>query len=299
MSFDQIRFHHAGDVTVKSGHRLGPRKITDYELVYFPVGTQSIYSVKDETVVLDRPSILVTRPGDSHEYRFDPGNPCRHLFIHFDLGANSSLPSYRLMNNPGISIVKLNDRSLIPQLMRQLLYIFHMKPARWRSLAEMLMLYILEEMESTLEPEVANIDNHTLPPQISTALQYIDAHATEPIEVERLARTAGWSHEHFTRTFQQHVGHTPKHWINKRKMELAAQLLLQRSDSVKQVARSLGFDDEYYFHRLFRRIMGMTATEYRRKYGDTRMRDLVPQDDWGRFYPQNHFFVLVDPKSGP
>lgn len=36
----------------------------------------------------------------------------------------------------------------------------------------------------------------------------------------------------------------------------------------------------------------MTATEYRRKYEDARMRGLAPPDDWGRFYPLNHFFAL-------
>jgi AraC family transcriptional regulator len=298
MDNQQIRFHHAGDVTVKAGHRLGPRRISDYELVYFPVGTRTAYSIKDIEYILDSPSVLITRPGESHDYRFDPGNPCRHLFIHFDIQTDCTLQEYRMMSDFNCAVVKLHDRSLIPPLMKQLLYMFHVRPPRWKSLAEMLLLYVLEELESSLDPEFANTDNHALPPQISNALQYIDAHAREPIEVERLAKSAGWSHEHFTRTFQQHVGHTPKHWIIKRKMELAAQLLLQQTDSVKQIARDLGFTDEYYFHRLFRRTMGMTATEYRRRYGDARMRDLVPTDDWGRFYPQNHFFVLDDRKPG-
>lgn len=294
MNHREIRFHHAGDVTVKAGRRLGPRRLIDYEIVYFPVGTQTEYNAADAKYILDYPCVLLTRPGELHEYRFDSDSPCRHLFVHFDIDNQSDLNRYRLLKDFQYCVIKLQDRSLIPQHMKQMLYMFHHRPPRWRSLAEKLFLYMLEELESELEIETGSVryDDRALPPQISGALQYIEAHSREPIEVEQLARNAGWSHEHFTRTFQQHVGHAPKHWIIKRKMNLAAQLLLQQTDSVKQIARDLGFADEYYFHRLFRRTIGMTASEYRRKYGDARMRELAPPDDWGRFYPLNHFFVL-------
>ncbi|MFK7697712.1 helix-turn-helix domain-containing protein [Paenibacillus sp. HJGM_3] len=289
-----IRFHVAGDVTVKAGHTLGPRQIPDYELVYFPVGSRTVYAIHNCEHRLDQPCVVFTRPGESHQYRFDPQAPCRHLFIHFDIEEQSSLKHFRMVTDAACSVIPLQDRSLLPQLMKQMLYMFHVQPARWKSLAETLLHYMLEELECALEPTANAYDEQKMPPQISSALHYIDAHAREPIDVEQLARQAGWSHEHFTRTFQQHVGHSPKHWINKRKMDVAGQLLLQQSDSVKQIARTLGFADEYYFHRLFRRMMGMTATEYRRKYSDARMRDLAPPDDWGRFYPLNHYFVLID-----
>ncbi|RKN84473.1 AraC family transcriptional regulator [Paenibacillus ginsengarvi] len=297
MKESRIRFHHAGDVTVKAGRILGPRTLRDYELVYFPVGSRSVYTANGTAHALDRPCLLVTRPGEQHEYRFDPNSPCRHLFVHFDIGSETELLRYRLFTSSGGCVFPLPDRSLVPQLMKQMLYLFHRHPPRWKVLAEKLLLYMLEELESALEPDGAGYDEQTMPPQISTALHYIDTHASESIGVEQLARLAGWTHEHFTRSFQHYVGHSPKRWIIKRKIDLASQLLLQSSDSVKQIARGIGFADEYYFHRLFRRTMGMTATEYRHKYGDTRMRELAPPDDWGRFYPLNHFFVLEHPAN--
>jgi AraC-like DNA-binding protein len=297
MNNREIRFHRAGDVTVKAGRHLGPRRLTDYEIVYFPVGSRTRYEADGAGHILDSACVLLTRPGELHEYRFDSDSPCRHLFVHFDVDPLSGLIHYRLLKDFQYSVIPVQDRSLIPQHMKQMLYLFHVKPPRWRAMAEKLLLYMLEELESGLETESdsGRYDERTMPPQISGALQFIEAHAREQIEVEQLARLAGWSHEHFTRTFQQHVGHAPKHWIIRRKMNAAAQLLLQRTDSIKQIARDLGFADEYYFHRLFRRTTGMTATEYRRKYGDARMRELAPPDDWGRFYPLNHYFILDNP----
>ncbi|TMV53099.1 helix-turn-helix domain-containing protein [Paenibacillus mesophilus] len=287
-----LRFHHAGDVTVKPGRKLGPRHLHDYELVYFPKSTRTLYTSADVTYAFDGPFALVTRPGETHNYLFDPAAPTRHLFVHFDLETDWIRSRYPKLLLEGAAPVSVADGSLIPQLMKQLLYSFHHRPPRWQPTAEMLLLTVMEEMESTLAPGSGNRDPEMMPPQITNALQYIEAHANETIEVDQLAKMAGWSHEHFTRTFQRHVGHSPKEWMTKRRIGLAAQLLLQRPDSIKQIARAAGFADEYYFHRLFRRMTGMTATEYRRKYGDPRLREMAPPDDWGRFYPLNHIFVL-------
>ena len=71
--------------------------------------------------------------------------------------------------------------------------------------------------------------------------------------------------------------------------------VIDSTDSVKEIAREVGFADEYYFYRLFRRWMGMTSAQYRKRYGDPRLRELAPADDWSRFYPTNHSFVLDMP----
>ncbi|WP_274361897.1 AraC family transcriptional regulator [Paenibacillus thermotolerans] len=289
-----IRFHHAGDVTVKGGHRLGPRIIDDYELVYFPAGNGTVYEAQGRNYPQDVPTVVVTRPGEPHHYTFDPELPTRHLFIHFDPADERLLERYSLLGRTAVCSIGLRRESLVPQLMNQLMYCFHTRPARWRQLGEMMLLSILEELESGLAEPAAGVsaEEASLPPQISTALSFMEAHLTEKLEIDRLARHVGWSHEHFSRTFQQHVGCSPKEWMTKRRIEHAAQLLLQRSDSVKAIARESGFGDEYYFHRLFRRRMGVTATEYRKKYGDPRFHELVPANGFGRFYPLNHFFAL-------
>ena len=289
---DTFRFHSAGDVTVKAGHRIPERKLSDYELVYFPIGTQTVYRTDGSGEELNDPCIIVTRPGEPHSYQFDPMKPTRHLFIHFDCDPETVRSRYSLLTATDSTVIALQDHSLVPQLLNQLLFYFHRRPERWRPLTESLMLAMLEELESMVLPGSKPAVEATMPMQIDQALQYIDLHVTEKIEVEQLARSAGWSHEHFTRTFQQYIGFSPKMWITKRRLDLAAQLLLRNAYSIKEAARNAGFSDEYYFHRLFRQKMGITATEYRRKYGDSRMSDLAPLNDLGRFYPRNHLFVM-------
>ncbi|TBL81042.1 helix-turn-helix domain-containing protein [Paenibacillus thalictri] len=289
---DDIRFHLAGDVTVKAGYQLPERVITDYELVYFPAGTQTVYTAAGQREVLSRPCVIMTRPGEPHSYQFDPKKPTRHIYIHFDCVKETIQERFTLLNSTAVTSVALQDYSLVPILAKQLLFYFHRRPEKWKRLTESLFLAILEELENLIFPDAHLAADIPMPLQIHDALQYIDDHVTEKIDILLLARTVGWSHEHFTRTFQHHTGYSPKKWITKRKLDWAAQQLLQSTDSIKEIAMNAGFADEYYFHRLFNQRMGMTATEYRRSYGDRKMLELAPPEAHGRFYPLNHFFTL-------
>ena len=294
-----IQFNSAGDVTVKAGHRLDSRIIPDYEIVYFPKGSRSVYTTQGCDYSLHEACVVMTRPGEAHEYRFDPDEPTRHLFIHFNLVSEAVLPRYPRLFGGEYEVMSLSDSAIVSIAMKQMMFQFYERRCRWRQMSEMLLLSVFEELESRLTNlEESARKDRIIPDQVVNALQYIEDHVREPIEVESLAQRACWSHEHFTRMFHRHVGLSPKEWMTKRKIEIAAQLLLQSSDSVKQIARCLGFADEYYFYRLFRKTNGMTAAEYRRRYSDPRMRVLESPEDGAHFYPLNHYFWMPSEDEG-
>jgi AraC-like DNA-binding protein len=288
-----LRIRTAGDFTVKGGHRIDQRVINDYEIVCFPAGSRTLYSVSDTDFALLRPSAIVTRPGEPHAYRFDPEHPTRHMFAHFQFDSDVMAARYPLLTGgPASPVIELSVTSLIPQMMKQLFVFLYKQPPRWRMHAEALLLVALEELESALDPAGSDASEEDFPAPLAQALHMMETRLQELIPIEQVALSVGWSHEHFTRVFHRYLGQSPKEWLTRRRVELGAQHLLRRTDTVKQIARSIGFADEYYFHRLFRRHMGMTAVEYRRRYGDPRLRELVPADDGARLYPVNHYYTF-------
>ncbi|NGP46380.1 AraC family transcriptional regulator [Bacillaceae bacterium SIJ1] len=294
-------FHHAGDVTVRAGHYLAERQLHDFEIVYFPKGTNSQYvSECAGTFHLNAPCVLLTRPGEKHRYQFDPDGVTRHLFIHFDLIDHSIIHLYPLLGADPTQerVLFLREDSFIPQIFNQMLRYFHTKPYRWRRITQMLFLTVWEELEMLANGGTAKMSIEApLPKPLVNALEYAENHISEKIEVGQLAAASGWSHEHFTRTFQRFMGSSPKAWLNQYKMERAAQLLLQSEVPIKQIASEVGFTDVYHFHRVFRRWSPLTASEYRKRYSDPKYRHLVPTKDWSRFYPLNHFFILDPPND--
>ncbi|MFE5320031.1 helix-turn-helix domain-containing protein [Paenibacillus sp. NPDC056579] len=278
----------AGDFTVKAGWTLGPRKLHDYELVYFPIGSATQYKVADTLYVLDEPCFILTRPSEEHTYLFDPSHPTRHLFIHFMTDSLTGCHDLTPLLSPGgLSWLRAGHTSLVPSLFKQLLHLAAYKPFHWEQRGNLLLYTILAEIEGLAATEPDPLSGRNLPMQVTKALQYIDKHLPLPLSIAQIADHVGWTHEHFTRVFVQHMGITPQKAISHRRIERACQLLLQTASSIKQIAYEVGFRDEHYFSRCFIQVKGVTASEYRDRYEDPRVRHLAPVEDYQGAYPLN------------
>ena len=232
----------AGDFTVKAGWTLGPRRLNDYELVYFPIGSDTQYRLADgRSYKLDEPCFVLTCPEQEHTYIFDEKKPTRHLFIHFVMqgsapetggGPFAGLPSY----SPYLPVMCV---PLLPSLMKHILHLTAFKPGGWRRRTSAHLNSILAEWD-TLPPISAEalpdapgteangafhearlrafsaisrepgLPAEALPLQIAQALQYIDRHLHRPLSIPAIAEHTGWTHEHFTRMFSRHLGMTPQ-----------------------------------------------------------------------------------------
>jgi AraC family transcriptional regulator, arabinose operon regulatory protein len=69
---------------------------------------------------------------------------------------------------------------------------------------------------------------------------------------------------HFSRVFKRHANFAPIEYFLRLKVHKACCLLATTKRSVKEIARQLSFDDQNYFSRLFKRIVGMSPKAYRR-----------------------------------
>lgn len=83
------------------------------------------------------------------------------------------------------------------------------------------------------------------------------------ITMSQLAEFTGYTPSHFSAIFKRTVGHAPISYFNLIKIQAACQMLDSTDMNINQIAAKLGFDDTYYFSRLFNKIMGMPPTAYR------------------------------------
>jgi AraC-like DNA-binding protein len=93
-----------------------------------------------------------------------------------------------------------------------------------------------------------------------------DARYAEPLEVDDLARAAGLSKAHFSREFRRTFGESPYVYLLTRRLERAAALLRSTDYSVAQICLEVGLQGIGSFTTSFKRMYGMTPTEYRATY---------------------------------
>lgn len=290
--FGAIRLITSGDFVVKSGWVYGPVCHRNYQIVYFPTGTETRYVWADKSIVLSKPCVIITPPGETHSYEFDKSRPVRHLFVTFywEDGA-VEYPKFPKLNES----VCLNsvEETLVPQLIKQILYLSHKKVYLWEERCKLLLVSALAELEGlkgmrSSRSAAISDTNNSLP--VMKALDYIDRNLKEPITIAQLAREAGWSHEHFTRKFVQYMGMSPQKAIVKRRIERACQLLVHEKWNISEIAYAVGFQNVHYFYRTFMNVTGMTATQYRQRFSSPHLKHLAPVTGLEASYPLNRYY---------
>lgn len=101
--------------------------------------------------------------------------------------------------------------------------------------------------------------------RIADVLKHIEAHASDPLELDTLADLVCMSKYHFLRVFRRAVGMTPYQFLLSVRMRRAAVRLTGTSESVATIAFDAGFGDLSTFNHRFRDLFGMNPGAYRRQ----------------------------------
>ncbi|MCZ8517385.1 AraC family transcriptional regulator [Paenibacillus filicis] len=101
---------------------------------------------------------------------------------------------------------------------------------------------------------------------ISEIVEWIRIHVREDISVTDIAAKFAYNKDYLSRFFKKKTGYNLQEYIHLLKISKAKDLLTRSTKSIKLVAELVGFNDEKYFMRLFKKYENMTPTEYRQAY---------------------------------
>ena len=104
---------------------------------------------------------------------------------------------------------------------------------------------------------------HPKDDRIAEAKKYIDLHFRET-DIQSAANKTGLSRRRFNDLFKKQYGITPGHYLTSLKIDAAKSLLVENGLSVKSIAEHCGFEDHYYFCKVFKEMTGATPTQFRK-----------------------------------
>lgn len=100
---------------------------------------------------------------------------------------------------------------------------------------------------------------------LAPARRWLEEHRHDPPSVAEMAERCGYSSDHFARLVRQAEGCSPRQWIERERISLAAERLAHSSASIDQVADDLGYADRYHFSKAFSRVIGAPPARWRRE----------------------------------
>lgn len=99
--------------------------------------------------------------------------------------------------------------------------------------------------------------------QISFAKGHLEQNYDKEILIDALAKQMGYSTPHLINKFKAYYGITPKAFISRVRILKAKELLLSTDKLSREIAYLLGFSDELYFIRFFKKHVGVTPRQFR------------------------------------
>jgi transcriptional regulator GlxA family with amidase domain len=138
-------------------------------------------------------------------------------------------------------------------------------PDRARVLAKMLLLD--SGRDSQLPFAMVGLHRQHADRMVHDAQSAIQQKLINPLTVAAVADFVGVSTRTLNRRFQTAIGISPRSYIEQVRVESAKRLLEQTTRTVDLIRSDLGFLDPTAFHRAFKRVAGVSPSEYRRRFG--------------------------------
>lgn len=252
-------------------HDLTNNKNGDYEIMVVTKGT--IYLDIDHTkfAVQEGDCILVP-PFVTHFGFKATETTTKHYWIHFLLNTNH-IEKY---NNSGRcarqhyneiflpQLFKISEINKIIVLAKQLLDSAEIPNNLLQ--CNYLLTALLIELSNQYLKNATQQKTDKSSQRMEQICNWIKLHAYENITVAQVADKFNISSVYLTRLFQKYQQQSTLDYIHNEKITLAQELLLTTSKSVKEISYQLGFTNDKYFMRLFKKLTNMTPTQYRNTY---------------------------------
>lgn len=126
---------------------------------------------------------------------------------------------------------------------------------------EELCLLMQEVLESFMSSMFREKDKGN--PYVRKALRYMCDHYSEHLELDQVADFVGLSPSYFSTLFRQTVGTSFREHLNWIRVEESKHLLLNKQYTLADIAISMGFPDQSYYCKVFKKIVGITPGKYR------------------------------------
>lgn len=234
-----------------------PESVTEWDIFLFVERGELTYFIDGQRIPLARGDILYFPAGSS---RYAAGNGRQgHLKYAVLFKRTASVPATPLLDEGRLRLIRSSHYEYVKQRFGLLVQQWLGKMPYYETVCSGILLELLGLAER--ETESAHLPSKKL--LLATEIQqYILSHYREPIRIETLAELVDRTPNYVTKIFREVTGMTPIRYLHQVRVTAARDLLVNTHMSIAQVADRLGFCDQSYFNRVYKKIMGYPPSSH-------------------------------------
>jgi AraC-like DNA-binding protein len=256
-----LNMYHCGMEDCSHGHFFGPA-VRDHFLIHYIVKGKGSFQVGDIIYNLEAGQGFLICPNIVTYYQADSEDPWSYRWVGFQgLKAESYLKKANLsLYNP---IFKYNsDNSLINCLDDMVNANLLMKNSDIRLLS-LLYNFIAILVENNPEDNYIrhNIDKREV--YVQKAVEYIEKNYSRKISIQEISKSINLDRSYFGSIFKDYFNKSPQEFLIHFRFNKACDLMKNKSLSIADISRSVGYDDPLLFSKLFKKFKGLSPNKYR------------------------------------
>ncbi|MEE9361695.1 MAG: AraC family transcriptional regulator [Cellulophaga sp.] len=244
----------------KNHYRERLKGIQQYILIYCIKGKGWIEIHKKRTI-LEKNDYVIISIGIPHKYGADNSDPWSIYWLHF-----TGEKAHLLVNHPNEKINidsasngRFNDRLLLfEEIFHNLAMGFSTENFEYANICLWHMLGSFRYLSQFRKINEINSYN-----KIDLSIKHMVSNISKKITLDELAEHCNLSISQYCSLFKKKTSRTPLNYFAHLKIRQASHLLDYSDLRISEIALKVGFDDPFYFSRLFSKIMGKSPRNYR------------------------------------
>ena len=231
----------------------------DYYLQYLVKGEMRVWLDGEERLMQPGQAVLYY-PHTGYRYAMKGREEVQYYWVHFTgTDADSLIAGCRL---PTCTLLQVGGGASVASGFEELFHDFILRDHCFDLSAASKLISICVEISRCLDPVQGGRSGAG--GRIRRALIYIHQNYEKEISVPFLAELAHLSPSRFRALFREATGLSPLDYLLVLRLNHARQLMLQTGSSIGEVARAVGYEDQLYFSRIFKKRTGLSPSAYRR-----------------------------------
>lgn len=245
--------------TTDSKWKTGLVKNQNSYIMFFDFDGNSEYTMDNTHFSVTKGDIIFFKKGEPHTVKSDSQNPWTFCNVAFNLFPLNDEAGKNLENIP--TLISAKYYSEYEKLFRSLTEIWSLKTSghkiKCRSIIyDILYRIIFENLSDNMSPHTSEMEHID---------SYILKNYKDELTISKLANMVNLSESYFRRIFREYKGCSTIHYINTIRISKACELLRSGINNITEIAEAVGFNNIYYFSRMFKKYTGTVPSKFSKK----------------------------------
>jgi AraC-like DNA-binding protein len=256
-----LYMYYFGTQQCLGGHSFGPALKDHFKIHYIHKG-KGIFKVGDKTYNLGKGQGFLICPNVIVNYVADNEDPWAYSWIEFN---GRSILEYLTRANLSIEnpIFSNSINDAITRGFEEMIKANEDENKRDLILNSMFYIFLANLIDNSNIKQIAKKSSKMKAVYIDKVIEFIQINYSHKVTVSEISSLMHLNSKYLSQLFKEEVGVTIKEYIITYRIEKACDLIKDERLSIGDVSRSIGYDDQLLFSRMFKRVKGISPRKYR------------------------------------